>query len=568
MEVTDKILYEKIKKKVYADIPKHSAYRSGILVQKYKEAFKNKYKNTRKKPYKGNRTKKKGLRRWFDEEWVNQRGEVGYKYKNDVYRPKIRITDDTPITHDELTEKEIEKARVKKYRKGRIDRFRKEKKSGGDRSVPPRNYGYGYNDDSDDEKYINDDERGFEFESDSDSDSDILNEGFIDDPRTEFNDFKRAYIKNVNDCFYAKSNSIMDVRHTDFVQHTAILEEQTDLTNILEDIRNNEEIEYCDGLSNFHYNANEDLFCSLHEEQLQELLNELSVEFHINPFDENEIRQIMLTSGLDYIDERMECIYLINQIIEEQVNQIIEERLSQLRDPESDISVINSDNDSDISFDGGKWSKKYKKSINCNKPKGFSQKQHCKHGKNKTQKIKIKFKDYPDFRPNLTPRDMFMLGSFGGTYWRPIKSGVTGKSYKNEHLKYPNSWWKDIPEEHLTSDKCDVSINKYKVSVGTSLEFWESKNWINKLHPYGWVQWYCDFYQGKRCPDDERQIQRWKNLAGPRGRFMRFLVTQIIKKGAKWNDETISPKIRQVLQHWGYKLTNADYNNEIKRRNA
>ena len=28
-----------------------------------------------------------------------------------------------------------------------------------------------------------------------------------------------------------------------------------------------------------------------------------------------------------------------------------------------------------------KWSIKYKKSINCNRPKGFSQKQHCKYGK-------------------------------------------------------------------------------------------------------------------------------------------------------------------------------------------
>ena len=27
---------------------------------------------------------------------------------------------------------------------------------------------------------------------------------------------------------------------------------------------------------------------------------------------------------------------------------------------------------------GGKWSMKYKKSINCNRPKGFSQKQYCK----------------------------------------------------------------------------------------------------------------------------------------------------------------------------------------------
>ncbi len=29
----------------------------------------------------------------------------------------------------------------------------------------------------------------------------------------------------------------------------------------------------------------------------------------------------------------------------------------------------------------GKWSMKYKKSINCKKPKGFSQKQHCKYGR-------------------------------------------------------------------------------------------------------------------------------------------------------------------------------------------
>ncbi len=30
---------------------------------------------------------------------------------------------------------------------------------------------------------------------------------------------------------------------------------------------------------------------------------------------------------------------------------------------------------------GGKWSLKYKSSINCNKPKGFSQKQYCKYGR-------------------------------------------------------------------------------------------------------------------------------------------------------------------------------------------
>jgi hypothetical protein len=36
---------------------------------------------------------------------------------------------------------------------------------------------------------------------------------------------------------------------------------------------------------------------------------------------------------------------------------------------------------------GGKWSLKYKKSINCREPKGFSQKQYCKYGR-KTLKQK------------------------------------------------------------------------------------------------------------------------------------------------------------------------------------
>jgi hypothetical protein len=33
-----------------------------------------------------------------------------------------------------------------------------------------------------------------------------------------------------------------------------------------------------------------------------------------------------------------------------------------------------------------RWSLKYKKSINCRRPKGFSQRQHCKYGRKKTQR--------------------------------------------------------------------------------------------------------------------------------------------------------------------------------------
>jgi hypothetical protein len=40
-----------------------------------------------------------------------------------------------------------------------------------------------------------------------------------------------------------------------------------------------------------------------------------------------------------------------------------------------------------------RWSMKYKRSINCRRPRGFSQRQHCKYGRRKgvtrTRRIKL-----------------------------------------------------------------------------------------------------------------------------------------------------------------------------------
>tara|TARA_B100000902_G_C27300279_1_gene912383 strand:+ start:1788 stop:2159 length:372 start_codon:yes stop_codon:yes gene_type:complete len=118
----DKNLYNKTKRAIYKKYPKHSAYRSGMLVKKYKHTFTAKYGKGRL-PYIGKKSKKKGLRRWFKEKWTNQRGEIGYKYKSDIYRPSRRITKKTPKTHGELTRKKIRIARKKKYLKGRVDKF-------------------------------------------------------------------------------------------------------------------------------------------------------------------------------------------------------------------------------------------------------------------------------------------------------------------------------------------------------------------------------------------------------------------------------------------------------------
>lgn len=118
---TDKTLYERVKARVYRSIPTHSAYRSGRVVQEYKRAFRKKHGSSRS-PYRGSRSRSR-LGRWFKERWRNQRGEVGYRYKSDVYRPTRRVSRRTPRTFRELSRSRVSRARREKSRKGRVSRF-------------------------------------------------------------------------------------------------------------------------------------------------------------------------------------------------------------------------------------------------------------------------------------------------------------------------------------------------------------------------------------------------------------------------------------------------------------
>ena len=96
---------------------------------------------------------------------------------------------------------------------------------------------------------------------------------------------------------------------------------------------------------------------------------------------------------------------------------------------------------------------------------------------------------------------------------------------------------------------------------GTSLRFWENERWINKIDPYGWFQWYFMYWLGRRSKDDERQINRWKKIVS---RFRGKLVKMIRDAGNKFDDYSISPKIRQILLHWGYEITEEDFLNELR----
>ena len=54
------------------------------------------------------------------------------------------------------------------------------------------------------------------------------------------------------------------------------------------------------------------------------------------------------------------------------------------------------------------------------------------------------FSDYPDFRPNLTPKEILQRGSFGGTYFRRIHSKVTGQTYSGAYKEFPEDWFEGI----------------------------------------------------------------------------------------------------------------------------
>jgi hypothetical protein len=73
----------------------------------------------------------------------------------------------------------------------------------------------------------------------------------------------------------------------------------------------------------------------------------------------------------------------------------------------------------------------------------------------------IHFSDRSDFVPNLTPQEIFYLGSFGGTYYRPIYSCVTGQSYQNAWKEFPREWFPTDIDNYVVSEICHPNLNKY-----------------------------------------------------------------------------------------------------------
>lgn len=138
----------------------------------------------------------------------------------------------------------------------------------------------------------------------------------------------------------------------------------------------------------------------------------------------------------------------------------------------------------------------------------------------------------PDFRPELTPKQMLALGVFGGVYMRDC-----GK-------EFPKDWSLRAKFSKEKSGRHIAELNCFGVNASQPLSVWRAKGWIYKEDPRGWFQWYCRYYMGRRIPgEDARQIRRWKAI----GRH----IAQI-KKHCRKGDLLCRPRQRQAVLHWAY----------------
>ena len=134
----------------------------------------------------------------------------------------------------------------------------------------------------------------------------------------------------------------------------------------------------------------------------------------------------------------------------------------------------------------------------------------------------------PEFKPELTPKQMLELGVFGGKYMTDCRA------------EFPKSWF---AKAKLSPKRRDPDLNFFGVNASKPLAYWIEKGWIDDDDPRGWFQWYCRYYMGRRGHDDERQIKRWK--------AMRRHIAQL-QKHCLVGDLDCRRVQRQALLHWAY----------------
>jgi hypothetical protein len=136
----------------------------------------------------------------------------------------------------------------------------------------------------------------------------------------------------------------------------------------------------------------------------------------------------------------------------------------------------------------------------------------------------------PNFTPSYTPLEMLEMGVFEGKYINAVKG-------------LPASWYK-LPKVVGPKDEPDETLNYYGVKSRQGLSEWKKNGWL-KTDKFGWFEWYCKYYLGRRLgKEDEWQIGRWRSFVARHN-------AQVQAK-CKVGDKTCNTRQRQGLLQWAW----------------
>ena len=159
----------------------------------------------------------------------------------------------------------------------------------------------------------------------------------------------------------------------------------------------------------------------------------------------------------------------------------------------------------------------------------------------------------PEFRPDVSPAEMLMLGVFEGKYLNDCTA------------EFPAEWFLGaLMTGRLSPEGVDpVRCNMFGIKSRSPLEAWRAAGWAPSQRPpaednyhgmlshtesnpdeRGWFQWYCRYWMGRRIPAlDDIQIRRWRAFRRHAG---------AIRANCRRGDLDCRPRERQALIQWAY----------------
>jgi hypothetical protein len=108
-----------------------------------------------------------------------------------------------------------------------------------------------------------------------------------------------------------------------------------------------------------------------------------------------------------------------------------------------------------------KWSQKYKSSINCASPKGFSQKAHCA-GRNKNEDIKEDLTEEFDLIESIIEGIAEHNGVDAETVWADLESLTEDELYAFAVTSQLNEDWQKANKRDRTAGMSQKAVNAYR----------------------------------------------------------------------------------------------------------